>query len=146
MPLGLTKENVSSSALGIGAAVGLGVGSILVPLLLQSADLMSADFVWEQGVRASGDFDLNQTAHAIFDATNIIADPLAVLGSNETVALAAAAASALPTVHAKGYLGTYLHALRHFPCGVLYSDWCTVLVTVLLLLTIRLIYNCANPL
>jgi hypothetical protein len=150
MVLGLTRESVSASAVGLGALFGLGVGSLLVPLLLQRVDLMTPEFEWDQLVRqqrmdarAAAQLD-NSTSTAEEAAKFIAAYSFGLADSNTTAALASAAAASLPVVITRGYLDTYLHALRHFPSGVLYSDWCTVLVTALVLLTLRLVYNCED--
>jgi cholesterol 7-dehydrogenase len=135
---GITRDNVSASALGIGTAIGLGLGSMLVPILLSATNLMSPHFYWEQPNQSNYTQQQQEQTNSILNAVADIMDPL---GSNVTVALTSAAISSIPHVSARGYLGVYLHALRQFPSGVIYSDWCTILVTALILIFLRLTYN-----
>jgi hypothetical protein len=110
--LGLTRDNVSLNALGVGVAVGCAITSALVPSIMRSSGLAhdEADFVW-----------LHQPAAGAPNAT--------------------ATVNGTATAASRGILSLYVQQLRQFPSSSLYANWCTVLVTALLLLAARMLYQ-----
>jgi len=120
---GLTRDNVSGNALLVGVGIGCGLGSLLVPVLLRATGTMHDDFSWQT--------ELHGDASAAAMLTNAT-----LAGASNATLLAG-----VPAVAKRGYLSLYLSALRSFPSGSVYSDWCTLLVTALLLLALRLLYQ-----
>jgi hypothetical protein len=117
---------VSGNALLVGVAVGCGLGSMLVPVLLRATGTMHDDFSWgQQAAGLSSGLASNAT------------DAAAALNNSSNVT----AATASSGIAARGYLSLYLSSLRSFPSGSVYSDWCTLLVTALLCLAARLLWQ-----
>jgi hypothetical protein len=121
--LGLTRDNVSLSALGVGVGLGCAMASALVPTIMTMSGLAhdEADFVWLHQPAASNHANATEAATA--------------------TAAAAGLASGVASPPSRGTLSLYLHQLRHFPSGSLYADWCTLLVTAMLLLAARMLYQ-----
>ena len=131
--LGLTRDNLSASALGIGIALGCGAGAVVVPWLLPLVDDSAAHTHSTAGLE-----QLTQ----LHPSSPQQQQPGASVSNDTGGSLGGSVQhGGLASFHTRGYLSLYLHALRTFPSDSLYANWLTVLTTALLLLAVRLLYQ-----
>ena len=120
MPLfGITRENISHNALGIGLMVGCIVGSWAAPKIVAP--------------EAEGD----PSQHILHINTHNQVGSHDTEHTNSTINT-----SALHNrIQLHGYLGVYISALTSFPSLQRYDQWWVLIVTILLVITFKLLYQ-----